>query len=269
MKLNPTFAILLVSGSLLSAQDVFKEAVKMGFSDVAATKQKAEAGDAGAQLSYADTLSSNFKKAEALRWYRKAAEQGIVEAKCRLGEMLLFGDTGIPSDQTVKANPSEGIRWTFEAATNRNAKAFLNMSKAFDKGVGLNTNMIQAYAWLQLYADNSNTMGRVLLNQMALKLDTKSLSEAKALATQFNAGHWPTIHTVVLHEGDSRLKLSGVTLRGKNSMAIINGRTLAEDETALLNLKETTLKIRLLKINADSVLIQVEGEDEPRLLRLK
>jgi hypothetical protein len=63
--------MLLLSGSMVFAQNPLKEVVKMGFSDVAATKQRAEAGDAQAQLSLADTLSSNFKKTESLLWYRK------------------------------------------------------------------------------------------------------------------------------------------------------------------------------------------------------
>jgi TPR repeat protein len=110
MKLTIRIGMLLLSGSMVFAQNPLKEVVKMGFSDVAATKQRAEAGDAQAQLSLANTLSFNFKKAESLLWYRKAAEQNVVEAKSRLGEMLLFGDAGIPANQSVKANPSEGIR---------------------------------------------------------------------------------------------------------------------------------------------------------------
>ena len=51
------------------------------------------------------------------------------------------GAVGIPSSQSVKANPTEGIRWTFEAATNRDAKAFLNMSKALQNGIGVSTNL--------------------------------------------------------------------------------------------------------------------------------
>jgi len=201
-------------------------------------------------------------------WYRKAAEQGVVEAKSRLGEMLLFGDTGLPANQSVKANPPEGIRWTFEAATNQNVKAFLNMSKAFQNGIGVNTNLIEAYAWLQLYAEHESIMGRIRLNQMALKLDTKSLSEVQRRAAQFKAGQWQAPAARKLAEGDSRLKLNGITL-GKSPLAMINGKTLSEGESATISLKEMVLKIKCIQIKQDAVLISIEGESESRWLTLK
>ena len=240
----------------------------MGFSDVASTKQKAEAGDPQAQLSLADVLSSNFKKAEATQWYRKAADQGSVEAKSRLGGMLLFGDVGIPSFQTVKANPSEGVRWTFEAATNRNAKAWLNMSKALENGIGVSTNLIEAYAWLQLYSESEPILGRLWLNQMALKLDTQSLQTAQILAVHFKAGQWSALSPRKLAEGDSRLRLGGVTI-GKNPLVIINGKTLAEGETTTISLKESHLKITCIQIKQGAVLVSIEGESEPRWLNLQ
>jgi TPR repeat protein len=118
----PVIALFLTT-SLLFAQDPISEVLKASHSDVAVIKEKAEAGDPNAQLSLADTLSFNFRKADALPWYRKAAENGIVEAKSRLGEMLLFGGYGAPVSQNVPANPVEGIRWTYDAATNGNSKA--------------------------------------------------------------------------------------------------------------------------------------------------
>jgi hypothetical protein len=182
--------------------------------------------------------------------------------------MLLFGDAGIPANQSVKANPSEGIRWTFEAATNQNVKAFLNMSKAFQNGIGVNTNLVEAYAWLQLYAEHDSILGQTRLNQMALKLDTKSIQEAQAMASQFKAGHWPTLAACKLPEGDSRLKLNGITM-GKSPLVMINGKTLAEGESATISLKEATLKIKCIQIKQDAVLISIEGETKPRWLTLK
>ena len=249
------------------AQDPVNGALKMGFSDVAATKQKAEAGDPQAQFSLANTLSFNFKNAEALEWYRKAAQQGLVAAKSRIGEMLMFGAVGIPSSQGVKANPTEGIRWTFEAATNRDAKAFLNMSKGLQSGIGVSTNLVEAYAWLQLYSENDPIVGRVWLNQLALKLDVQSLQEAQKMEAQFKAGRWPSLSPRRLAEGDSRLKLGGV-IKGKTSLAIINGKTLAEGESTTIELKDGPLKVKCVQIKQDAVLISIEGENEPRWFTL-
>jgi TPR repeat protein len=269
MKIKAIISFLLATGIAAFAQNPLNEVVKMGYSDVAATKQKAEAGDPQAQLSLADTLAFNFKSADALTWYRKAADQGLVEAKSRIGDMLLFGRPGIPTSQSVPPNPTEGIRWTFEAATNFNAKACLNMSKALENGIGVSTNLVEAYAWLQLYSDSNATVGRIWLNQLALKLDAQSIQEAQTMAAEFKSGDWPVISPRRIPEGDPRLKLEGITFGGNVALAIINGKILAEGESADVLLKKDHLKIKCIQIQQDSVLVLIDGEDQPRWLRLK
>ena len=87
--------------------------------DLATTKERAERGEVKSQVELADSLVANQLVAQAVTWYRKAAEQGSVEAKFRLGEILING-ASTPSDpnERVTPNPTEGVRWTFEAATN-------------------------------------------------------------------------------------------------------------------------------------------------------
>ena len=269
MKMQTVISLLLATSVAGFAQNPMGEVLKSAYGDVAATKQKAEAGDPQAQLSLADTLTFNFKSADALIWYRKAANQGLVEAKSRIGEMLLFGHVGIPSNQSVSPNPTEGIQWTFVAATNFNAKACLNMSKASENGIGVSTNLVEAYAWLQLYSNNDTIMGRVLLNQLALKLDTQSIQKAQAMAVEFKSGHWPAVSPRKIPEGDPRLKLEGIILGGTVALATVNGKTLAEGESATISLKKDSLKIKCVQIKQDSALILIDGEDRPRLLRLK
>jgi hypothetical protein len=143
------------------------------------------------------------------------------------------------------------------------------MSKAFQNGIGVNTNLVEAYAWLQLYAEHDSILGQTRLNQMALKLDTKSIYEAQTLAAQFKSGQWSAISIRKLPEGDSRLKFSVVTVGGKIALAIINGKTVSEGETATISLKEGVLKIKCVQIKRDSVLVLIEGESEPRWLTLR
>jgi hypothetical protein len=210
-------------------------------------------------------LASSLKATEALEWYRKAAAQGSVEGKYNVGHMLLFGAPGLPANMSVQPKPAEGIRWTFMAATNSNANAWLDMSKALRQGIGTSTNLTQAYAWLSLYAKSSSglVLGQVYLNELALQMDTRTLQQAQNLAEQFRAGKWqpPSIP-----ETDPRLKLGGISFGSGTSLAMINGKTLAEGESATVTFKTGTLNIKCLKIQKDSVLIAVEGEDNPRLL---
>jgi hypothetical protein len=184
--------------------------------------------------------------------------------------MLLFGAQGIPANLSVQPNPAEGVRWTFMAATNFHPYACWNMGKALRQGLGTSTNLVAAYAWLKLFSETPPglALGRVEMNELALKLDTTALQQAQVLVAQFKAGNWQAPVARAVPEGDPRLKLSGITFGGRVSLAVINGKTLAEGDSASIAMKPATLNIKCLKIEKDSVLVSIEGEDQPRLLKL-
>src|SRR4051812_11518006 len=95
MRSSAVMATIFIGFAVL-AQDALRGTLTMGLGDVAQIKQKAEAGDAAAQVTLADSLASSFHATEALDWYRNAAAQGSVEGKFHVGQMLLFGAPGIP-----------------------------------------------------------------------------------------------------------------------------------------------------------------------------
>jgi len=254
-----------------SAQNPIGNVVTMGFGDIAAIKQKAVAGDAQAQVQLGNSLVSSFHPTEALDWYRKAANQGNVEAKYEVGKMLLFGAPGIPNELTVHPHPIEGARLTFAAATNLYPDALWDMAKACRQGLGVETNLVAAYAWLQLFSETTrgSIVGRVEMNDLALKLDTDALVDAEKLVVQFKSGRWSTPAFRVFPMGDPRLKLNGISFGTKRPLAVLNGKTIAEGESATIHIKTETLTIKCVTIERDSVLVLVEGEDEPRMFRLK
>ncbi len=271
---NWTFCLAapaLLFAQMAPAQDSLHGLTTLGSGDVAATKQKAEAGDAAAQVALGDSLNYTFHASEALGWYRKAAAQGSVEGAYHVGDMLLFGAPGIPNSFTVPPDPIEGLRWTYMAATNLHPYACRNMAKALRQGPGTSTNLVAAYAWLSLFASTKqgSVTGRVELNQLALQMDTAALQQAQNLTAQFKAGHWQASPTRAIPEGDSRLKVDGISFGGRTPLVVINGRNLSEGETATVPVKPGNLKIKCLQIEKDSVLIAVEGEDTPRWLRVK
>ena len=100
-------------------------------------------------------------------------------------------------------------------------------------------------------------------------MDAGAIHPARSLAAQFKAGHWQAPTARAIPEGDPRLKLGGITVGGKVPLAVINGKTLSEGESATIAVKPGTLTIKCLKIEKNSVLIAVDGEDVPRLLRLR
>jgi hypothetical protein len=106
-------------------------------------------------------------------------------------------------------------------------------------------------------------------------MDSRSIDQAKALANRFKAGAWPCpgIEAILTSEphsgGESQLKLNGITVGGKFSLCLINGKSLIEGDSARIPFGSRTVLIRCLKIEKESVLIAVEGEDAPRSLHLR
>jgi hypothetical protein len=263
------FAVLF--GTLAQAQDPLGNVMTMGFGDVAAIKQKAEVGDAAAQVALGDALAGHYRATEGLEWYKKASVQGNVEGEYHVGEMLLFGAVGIPNNLSVLPNPVEGIRWTFRAATNFHPHACRNMAKASQQGLGTAINLVEAYAWLKLYSESpgGSIVGRVELNELALKMDTTALRQAQNLAVQFKAGNGQGPIALTIPEGDPRLKVNTISFGGKVPLAMINGKTLAEGESANVFIPPVRLRIKCLKIEKEAVRIAVEGEDAARVLRFR
>lgn len=279
----PAFAFLgalallpLLSPQPALAQDPLATAFTTAFRDVVEIKEKAEAGDPGAQLRLANTLAGTMHPTEALGWYRKAAAQGSTEAVYRIGALLTYGAGAVPPDQSIKPNPWLGIPLIFCAATNRYIDAYRDMHRAYEDGLGVRQDTVQAYAWLQLYSDTTRSLihsSQSELNGLALKVDVATAKEGRRLAALYKAGQWPTLALAPppapkpAPRPTAVLKLDGIAL-GTKPLAVINGKSLAVGESATLPLKPTPVTIKCLKIEKGAVTVTVEGEDEPRLLRI-
>ena len=269
--------------------------LKMNYTDVAETKREAEAGDKAAQLSLGDTFASQNRPSDALQCYRKAADQGSLEAVYRIGKTLLGGAPGVPAEKSVKADPATGIQFVFCAATNRYSAAYYDMYTAYRDGTWVAKDIVQAYAWLQLSSDTSafptGSTRQAELNRLALDLDVSTSQAGNRLAALYKAGHWPTLTVVPpaptavpkpvasvsvasaatappatpAPRLDPGLKFNGIAY-GKTPLAIINGKGLAEGETMTLALNPKPVTVKCIKIETNSVLISLEGEDTPRRL---
>ena len=118
-------------------------------------KEEAAQGDADAQF----TLGVRYSRgrgvpqdyAEALKWYRLAANQGkAAEAKNNLGVMSSKG-------QGVARDYAEALKWFRLAAAQGHAKAQYNLGAMYGKGQGVPQNYVQALKWLTLAAATFTT----------------------------------------------------------------------------------------------------------------
>jgi hypothetical protein len=83
--------------------------------------------------------------AEALRWYRLAADQGLVFAQTGMGGMYRYG-RGVPQ------NYAEALRWYRLAADQGEVTAQNALGSMYVEGIGVPQNYIEGYKWLTLAA---------------------------------------------------------------------------------------------------------------------
>ncbi len=251
------------------AQPAFLDIMARESSDFAEIRRHAEAGDAAAEVRLGEILASRLRFVDAMAWFRKAADQGNIEGQFHAGNMLLRGAYG-GSGQIIKASPAEALPWTFKAATRGHAGACGDMSYAYQNAAGVDRDLVSGYAWLQLCGDLSPGMNprRYDLNELALRMSTADVDRAKALAAKFKSGQWQFPVLRAIPNGDPRLKLNGITISSRKSLAIINGQTVSEGETFTINLKPDKFSVKCLKIDTNSVLIMLEEESQPRELKL-
>ena len=88
------------------------------------------------------SLKYEVNKKEALKWYKKAAEQGYGEAQYNLGLMY---DNG----EGVEINKQEAIKWYKKSAKKGIAQAQYDLAVTYYNGDGIKQDIGEAIYWFQ------------------------------------------------------------------------------------------------------------------------
>lgn len=111
---------------------------------------KAEAGDSESQTVMGNRYFKGdgvvMDRVEAVKWYRKAAEQNNAEAQCTLGVCYLTG-------QGVQQDSSEGLKWIQKAADQNDARAEQVLGNCYLNGNGAEKDEVEAARWLRKAAE--------------------------------------------------------------------------------------------------------------------
>ena len=86
---------------------------------------------------------------EAVKWYRKAAEQGLATAQCNLGICYRNGD-GVTQDYY------EAVKWYRKAAEQGLARAQNNLGLCYEYGDGVTKDSTEAVKWYQKAAEQGH-----------------------------------------------------------------------------------------------------------------
>ena len=184
---------------VLFASQLFGELTPALVADV---RKKAEAGDAASQSLLGYWYASDQYDTgrgvleddkEAVKWYRKAAEQGYALAQVKLGGMYGSG-RGVPQDY------KEAIKWFRKAAEQGYARAQVALGGAYAKGEVVPKDYAVAYAWYSLAAGYprswrpdkegrpesgaSGLAGKHLLPSLAKRMTPEQIAKGKELAKE-------------------------------------------------------------------------------------
>ncbi len=133
--------VLMLIGQTLDAQP--NEADRKEF---LGTKARAQKGDAKAQtdLGFMYDKGNGVAKdeTEAVKWYRKAADQGFSKAQYNLGWMYSNG-------RGVAINEAEALKWYRKAADQGDESAQLKVGMAYANGHGMRQEGAEAVKWYQ------------------------------------------------------------------------------------------------------------------------
>lgn len=126
-------------------------------------RKAADQGYVGAQyglgVMYENGYGVDQDYAEAVRWYRKAADQGDAFAQCNVGYMYSNG-------YGVNQNYAEAVSWLRKAADQGNAFAQFNLGYMYDEGEGVDQDYAEAVSWYRKAADQGNARAQCNLGSM-------------------------------------------------------------------------------------------------------
>lgn len=116
--------------------------------------------------------------AEAVRWYRLAAEQGDIQAQSRLGELYATGK-GTPKDA------AQAVFWYRKAAEQGDADAQAALGTQYAIGVGVPKNLILAYMWRNLAAAQGSEIARDAREALEADMTPAQIAEAQRLSREW------------------------------------------------------------------------------------
>jgi TPR repeat protein len=115
---------------------------------------------------------------EAVKWYRRAADQGVARAQSNLALMYDNGQ-GVPQDD------QEAVKWYRRAAEQGNAAAQYNLASMYYAGKGVPKDRVLAHMWANLAASQGGEDAVEKRDAIATFMTPQQLAEAQRLAREW------------------------------------------------------------------------------------
>jgi hypothetical protein len=115
--------------------------------------------------------------AEAVKWYRLAADQGDADAQFSLGLMYNNGEG-------VLKNYAEAVKWFRLAADQGNVFAQYSLGLMYANGEGVPENNVTAYAWWNIAAASGYEDAIENRSIVEARMTPAQIAEAQQLSTE-------------------------------------------------------------------------------------
>jgi localization factor PodJL len=115
----------------------------------------------------------------AMAWYGRAAEAGNIRAMHNLAVMAAEGAAGKP-------DYARAAGWFQKAAALGVRDSQFNLAILYARGLGIEQNLSQSYTWFSVAATQGDDDAAKKRDEVAARLDAKTLAAAKAVADNFH-----------------------------------------------------------------------------------
>ena len=160
------------SVSLFASVNEYKDTLKAARQNSAVAQN--ELGDMYRDGNY-EGVDQNYSR--AVKWYRKAADQGYADAQSNLGFMYGNGK-GVPQ------NDAEAVKWYRKAADQGDASAQSNLGTMYYLGEGIPENTIKAYVWFSMAKTQGETKASTNLDLIKPEMTKQQIADAQTLAAK-------------------------------------------------------------------------------------
>jgi hypothetical protein len=169
----------------------------------------------------------------------------------------------------------ESIHWYLKAANQEDKRAQIELGRQFQSGKHVKQDYPEAYKWFALANrepqnpfDSLQIESKWALDAIILKMSQEQIAEGQKRVAAFSP-HRVMPEQLPEPSWVSEIKLSGLSGAPGRRLALINGTTLGQGETASVKLADRRVNVRCLEIREKSVLIKIEGVDKPRPRELR
>jgi hypothetical protein len=214
-----------------------------------------------------DAFRSRLDVANALIWYRKAAEQGVVHSQSELGRILIgYANSPAATPDVQTEHGDEAIQWYCKAANQGDRAAQLGLGRQFEEGKFITQDHAEAYKWFALAAEGGSLIDPTALGAKWAR-DAIILKMSRDQITAF-VPHRPSKAEMPEPTWVKQIKLRGISGAAERRLAIINHQTFQRGDVRNVKAGNKSVKVHCIEIGESSARVVLEGIEGERVLKL-